>query len=176
MLAGYNRMRCNIAAGNTEIPAIIKGNISDEVAKIIVVHTNTKQRGLTSIKPSELGFVLKTELGCFVALRKQLRRQGIRSGEINAGNGNVFKFEHVERTRDTLAKNYGLNPRDVQNLIQPTDLVPELLELVDCKRHAVNAAVKLTLLPEDVQYELHRAITEDRRKVSIQQADALKQQ
>lgn len=173
MLAGYKRLHCNNLAGHQKILALLKEDISESVAKAMITHTNTRQTGLSGLLTSELAFALKLELECFVELRKQLRGKGIVSGKIEL-DGKVSEFGHLEKSRDALAKTYGMKPTDVQRLLQITTLIPELLELVDTKKIALGAAVPLAALEPVMQQEIFRLFTAGHR-VDIAKAEALRE-
>lgn len=173
MLAGYKRLHCNNLAGHPEILALIKEDISEAVAKAMISHTNTRQTGLQGLHTSELAFALKLELESFVELRKQLRDKGITAGKIEV-DGKVSEFGHLEKSRDALAKTYGMKPTDVQRLLQITALIPELLELVDMKNLALAAAVPLSALEPTLQQEVFRLYTAGHR-IDIVKAEALRE-
>lgn len=172
MLAGYKRLHCNNLAGHREILALIKEDISEAVAKAMISHTNTRQTGLHGLHPSELAFAIKLELESFVELRKQLRKNGVTSGKIEV-DGKVSEFRHLEKSRDALAKTYGMKPTDVQNLLQITDLIPELLELTDTKKLAMAAAVSLSRLDQNAQQAVYRLYSEG-NAIDIAKAEALR--
>lgn len=172
LLAGYKRLHCNNLAGHREILALIKEDIPESVARAMMTHTNTRQSGLESLRTSELAFALKLELESFVELRKQLRKKGISSGTIEV-DGKVSEFGHLEKSRDALAKSYGMKPTDVQRLLQLTDLIPELLELVDAKKLAIAAAVALSRLDMDAQQMVYR-LCSDGKAIDIAKAEAMR--
>lgn len=172
MLAGYKRLYCNNLAGHKEILALIKEDISEAVAKVMISHTNTRQTGLQGLRTSELAFALKLELESFVELRKQLRDKGITAGKIEV-DGKVSEFRHLEKSRDALAKTYDMKPTDIQNLLQITVLIPDLLELVDAKKLAIAAAVMLSGLDSSVQQTVYQLYTQG-NPIDISRAEALR--
>lgn len=164
LLAGYNRRRCNQVAGNKQIPAVVRQGISDGEAKLIITHSN-RQRGLDELLPSEKAFAFKMELEGLKETRKQLQKVDLITqleSAVNADeqpvSGQVFNFEHLEKTRSTLAEHYGLKPTEIQRLIRLTHLCPELLELVDGAKLPVYVAVPITYLPADTQLLLYHQI------------------
>ncbi|WP_432353190.1 ParB/RepB/Spo0J family partition protein [Anaerotruncus rubiinfantis] len=150
LLAGYKRLYCNTKAGHREILALVDHKIPDAAAELIVTQTNTTQYGLSDFLPSELAYALKMELDAFTELRRQLKSKGETTGEIQVGD-KVFQMAHLEKSRDSLAKAYGITATNVQRYIQLTSLIPPLLELVDQKKIALRAAVPLSTLPEELQ-------------------------
>lgn len=180
LLAGYNRRHCNQIAGNKQIPAVIKRGISNGEAKLIITHSN-RQRGLDELLPSEKAFAFKMELEGLKETRRQQKKVAAIEQLEMAANADeqgvcdkVFNFEHLEKTRCTLAEHYGLKPTDVQRLIRLTHLCPELLELVDENKIQVYVAVPLSYLSMDMQLVVHRLITENRYKLDIEKTELLK--
>jgi len=180
LLAGYNRRRCNQVAGNKQIPAVVRRGISDGEAKLIITHSN-RQRGLDELLPSEKAFAFKMELEGLKETRKQQQKVELITqleSAVNADeqplSGEVFNFEHLEKTRSTLAEHYGLKPTEIQRLIRLTHLCPELLEVVDDGKLPVYVAVPVTYLSEDIQRLLFRLMTETGYKMDIEKAELLK--
>lgn len=180
LLSGYNRRPCNQLAGNSELPAVVRHNVSDGEAKLIITHSN-RQRGLDELLPREKAFAFHMELEGLKETRRELKKvQAIEALEnaVNADEqevfGKLFKFEQGEYTRETLAKQYGLKATEVQRLIRLTQLHPLLLELVDTGNLADYVAVPLTYFSEEMQLLVHRIVTEKHYKVDIQMAELLK--
>lgn len=73
LLSGYNRRHCNTLAGKKQIPAIIKQDVSDGEAKLIITHSN-RQRGLDELLPSEKAFAFKMELEGLKETRRELKK------------------------------------------------------------------------------------------------------
>ena len=165
LLSGYKRLYCNAEAGNREILALIDEDVPEAAAKLIVTQTNTTQYGMKNLLPSELAYALKMELEAFTELRHQLRKRKAQNKvcqmehleKIEVGD-KVYHVAHLEKSRDSLAKAYGMKPTEVQRLIQLTDLIPTLLELVDQKKLAMRPAVILSTLPKEAQKEVFSAI------------------
>ena len=153
LLAGYKRLSCNKDVGNTEILALVDDEIPEAAAELIVTQTNTTQYGLKDFMPSELAYALKMELEAFTELRRQLKSRGETDGKIQVGD-KVFQMAHLEKSRDSLAKSYGMTATNVQRYIQLTSLIPGLLSLVDQKQLALRAAVPLSSLPQSIQEEV----------------------
>lgn len=180
LLSGYNRRHCNTLAGNKQIPAIIKQDVSDGEAKLIITHSN-RQRGLDELLPSEKAFAFKMELEGLKETRRELKKVAMieqLESAVNADEqealGKVFKFEHLEKTRETLAKTYGIKAIDIQRLIRLTFLVPSLLSLVDEGAIADYVAVPITYLSTEMQEELFQLLTEKEYRLDISKAELLK--
>lgn len=180
LLAGYNRRHCNRLAGNKQLPAVIMHDVSDGDAKLIIIHSN-RQRGLDELLPSEKAFAFKMELEGLKETRRELKKvETIEQLEmaVNADeqdvSDKVFKFEHLEKTRETLAKSYGLKAVDVQRLIRLTHLHVDLLDLVDDGKIADYVAVPLTYISSELQAEIAHQLTDGIYRIDIDKAELLK--
>ena len=180
LLAGYNRRHCNTLAGNLQIPAVVKQNICDGEAKLIITHSN-RQRGLDELLPSEKAFAFKMELEGLKETRRELKKveviehieQAVNADEQEV-SGKLFNFEQGEYTRETLAKQYGLTATEVQRLIRLTHLNSELLTLVDEKKIADYVAIPLTYLSEEMQLVVYQLLTQKNYRIDISKAELLK--
>lgn len=172
LLAGYKRLYCNTKAGNREILALVDEEIPDAAAELIVTQTNTTQYGLGNFLPSEMAYALKMELDALTELRRQLKEKGEAVDKIEVGN-RVYHMVHLERSRDNIAKSYGLKPIDVQRHIQLTKLIPALLDLVDRKYLPIRTAVILSTLPEKIQLAVLGCLKEG-RSLTMNRAQTIK--
>lgn len=172
LLAGYKRLYCNTQAGNREILALVDENIPDAAAELIVTQTNTTQYGLGDFLPSEMAYALKMELDALTELRRQLKGKGNTSGEIKIGD-KVCHVAHLEKSRDSLAKCYGITPTEAQRYIQLTNLLPALLDLVDQRYLPVRTGVILSTLPEEIQRAVLDCLKEG-RALTVDGAQAIK--
>ena len=161
LLAGYKRLYCNTQAGNREILALVDEDIPDAAAELIVTQTNATQYGLGDFLPSEMAYALKMELDALTELRRQLKEKGETADRIEVGN-RVYHMVHLERSRDNIAKAYGLKPIEAQRYIQLTKLLPALLDLVDQKYLPIRTGVVLSTLPEEIQTAVLGCLKEGR--------------
>ena len=120
MVAGHRRKCAATLAGITEMPCIVR-NLTDDEATIIMVDSNLQRE---TILPSEKAFAYKMKLD---AMKRQAGRPKNNSGQ-NDQNlmGTV--------SRDVLAKQVGESFKQVQRYIRLTELIPELLDMVDSNR------------------------------------------
>lgn len=174
LLAGYKRLYCNTQAGNREILALVDENIPDAAAELIVTQTNATQYGLGDFLPSETAYALKMELDALTELRRQLKEKGKTAEEIEVGS-RVYHMVHLERSRDNIAKSYGLKPIEAQRYIQLTKLLPALLDLVDQKYLPIRTAVILSTLPEEIQAAVLGCLKEG-RTLTVNRAQAIKEE
>lgn len=137
MISGHRRKRASELANNDTIPCIVR-NLSDDEATIIMVDSNMQRE---EILPSEKAFAYKMKLE---ALGHQGKTTELTSGQV------VRKLE----TADIIGKENDESGRQVRRYIRLTELIPELLEMVDDKKIAFNPAVEISYLDEDNQYAL----------------------
>ena len=144
MISGHRRKRANELAGNTKIKAIIR-ELTDDEAIILMVDSN-KQR--ETVLPSEKAFAYKMKL-------EAEKRQGKRNDLTSVPLGQ--KFEMLT-TREKIAEEFGESSSNVQRYIRLTELIPEILELVDEEKIKLRPAVEISYLKKDEQEILLDAI------------------
>ena len=140
MISGHSRKRASELANKDTIPCIVR-NLSDDEATIIMVDSNMQRE---EILPSEKAFAYKMKLD---ALNHQGKRNDLTCGQVG------HKLEN-NKSRDIIAENSEDSARQIQRFIRLTELIPELLEMVDDKKIAFNPAVEISYLDEDNQYAL----------------------
>lgn len=134
MISGHRRKRACELAGIKEIPAIVR-EMSDEEATILMVDSN-KQR--ERILPSEKAFAYKMKLE---AMKKQGKRNDLTSRPM------VDKL----KSADIIGEEVGESGRQIQRYIRLTELIPELLQLVDDEKMKLRPAVEISYLTKSEQ-------------------------
>ena len=157
LVAGHRRHRASELAGLDTMPVIIR-NLDDDAATIIMVDSNLQRE---NILPSERAFAFKMKLD---ALKRQGSRSDLTSRQV------VGKLE----TADIVWKDSGDSGRQVQRYIRLTELIPELLSMVDEKKIAFNPAVELSYLKPEEQLLLIEAMDIEQATPSLSQAQRLK--
>ena len=158
ILSGHNRVYAAGQAGITEIPAVVKANLSDEEAESIAVITNILQRGFSDLKLSEQAYAVALRYNKLFDERKlksisdELYR--IENGKARPHEENV-PLEHLT-TRDAAAEEYGISPATVARLLRINTLIEPLKELVDKGNIKIRSAVDLSFLTEDEQRMVYR--------------------
>ena len=142
LLSGHRRMRACQLAGLETLRCEIVDMTRDE-ATIFMVESNFQR---TTILPSEKAFAYKMRMEAM----KRLPGRPEKGAPVGPNFG--------ERSRDLLAKESGDSKSQVQRYIRLTELVPELLKMVDEGRIALRPAVELSYLPEDMQHDLVESI------------------
>lgn len=157
IVSGHRRHHASILAGKAEVPAIVR-ELDDDAAILIMVDSNLQRE---TILPSEKAFAYKMKLD---AMNRQGERNDLTSRQV------VGKLESA----DIVGKDIGESGRQVQRYIRLTNLTPDLLELVDSKAIAFNAAVEVSYLSEEEQGLLSDAIEREETSPSLSQAKRLK--
>lgn len=157
LVAGHRRKRaCELAKLET-MPAIVR-NLDDDAATIIMVDSNLQRE---NILPSERAFAYKMKLDA-------VKRQGTRTDLTFRQVGE--KLNNIEE----LAKTTGDSGRQISRYIRLTELIPELLDMVDEKKIAFNPAVELSYLKKEEQTDLLEAMDMEQATPSLSQAQRLK--
>ena len=156
VISGHRRLHAAVKAGMKTVPALIYAISRDEAA-IMLVDSNLHRE---HILPSEKAFAYKLK---YDALKAQGKRNDLTSGQP------VPKSDD-NRTMSVIGENVGESYKTVQRYIRLTNLIPELLELVDEGKIALTPAVELSYLSDEQQYALLGTIEEEDRTPSFSQA------
>lgn len=156
IVAGHRRCRASALAGLTEMPVIIR-EMDDDAATIIMVDSNLQRE---VILPSEKAFAFKMKL-------EAMKRQGARRDLTSSQFGTKLE---KGRADEILAEQVGESRNQIQRYIRLTELVPELLVLVDEKKVALNSAVELSYIPKEEQSLVEEAMERDEASPSLKQA------
>ena len=161
IVSGHRRHHASQLAGLTEIPAIVR-EMDDDTAILLMVDSNLQREELL---PSEKAFAYKMTLD---AMKRQGQRTDLTSAQIGR------KFDGKE-SRELLAEQVGESRNQISRFIRLTNLVPDLLDRVDNKTMAFNAAVEVSYLTEPEQLMLCDAIEREECTPNLSQAKRLKQ-
>ena len=161
IVSGHRRHHASLLAGLTEIPAIVR-EMDDDTAILLMVDSNLQREELL---PSEKAFAYKMKLD---AMKRQGQRTDLTSAQIGR------KFDGKE-SRELLAEQVGESRNQISRFIRLTNLVPDLLDRVDNKTMAFNAAVEVSYLTEPEQLMLCDAIEREECTPNLSQAKRLKQ-
>ena len=160
IISGHRRQYAAKLAGLDTLPVIVR-QMSDDAAVILMVDSNLQRE---HILPSERAFAYKMKL-------EALKNQGARS---DLTCGQIGHKLNGAKARDIVADESGDNARNVQRFIRLTNLVPELLDMVDEKKIAFNPAVELSYLDEGQQRDFLEAMNDTQNAPSLSQAQRLK--
>ena len=145
MVSGHRRMHAAQLAGLTTIPAIVR-ELSDDDAIVVMVDANIQREELL---PSEKAFAYKMK-------QEAMKHQGSRT-DLTLGQ-NVPKFK---RTTEAIADGTGESYKQIQRYIRLTELIPELLDLVDNKKLQFTVAVNISYIDKEVQPDTSKVVLDE---------------
>lgn len=157
LISGHRRHRASQLAGMETMPVIVR-DLDDDEATIIMVDSNLQRETLL---PSERAFAYKMKLE---AVKHQGQRTDLTSRRV------VGKLEMA----DVVGEQAGDSGRQVQRYIRLTELIPQLLDMVDEKKIAFNPAYELSFLKPEEQEQLLDAMDSEQATPSLSQAQRLK--
>ena len=157
IISGHRRKHAAELAHLDTVPVIVR-NMEDDAATILMVDSNLQRE---HILPSERAFAYKMKL-------EALKNQGARSDLTSAQLGRKLE------TADIVGQESGDSRNQVRRFIRLTNLVPELLDMVDEKKIAFNPAVELSYLDTNQQRDFLEAMNDTQNAPSLSQAQRLK--
>lgn len=158
IISGHRRAHAAELAGLTEVPVLVR-QMDDDAATVLMVDSNLQRE---NILPSERAYAYKMKL-------EAMKRQAGRPSKENACQVGT----HL-RSDQELGEQVGDSARQVQRYIRLTNLIPELLEMVDQKQISFNPAVELSYLAPEEQEVFMQAMDEVQASPSLSQAQRLK--
>ena len=157
IISGHRRQYAAKLAGLETLPVIVR-NMDDDAAVLLMVDSNLQRE---TILPSERAFAYKMKL-------EALKNQGARSDLTSSQIGTKLRAD------EKVAQDLGESRNQVQRFIRLTNLIPELLDMVDEKKIAFNPAVELSYLDESQQRDFLEAMEDTQNAPSLSQAQQLK--
>ena len=157
LVSGHRRHHASFLAGKETMPVIVR-ELDDDAATILMVDSNLQRE---TILPSERAFAYKMKL-------EAIKHQGARSDLTSCQVGTKL------RSDAQLADGTGDSARTVQRYIRLTELIPQLLDMVDEKKIAFNPAVELSYLKKEEQELFLEAMEYAQSAPSLAQAQRLK--
>lgn len=157
IISGHRRAHAAELAGLAEVPVLVR-DMDDDAATVLMVDSNLQRE---NILPSERAFAYKMKLE---ALNHQGQRSDLTSVQV----------EQKSNARSILAQETGSSEATIFRFIRLTNLVPDLLDLVDCKQISFNPAVELSYLSPEEQETFLQAMDEVQAAPSLSQAQRLK--
>ena len=158
LVAGHRRHRASELAEKETMPVIVR-DLDDDAATIIMVDSNLQRE---SLLPSERAFAYKMKL-------EAVKHQGARTDLTSRQLG-----EKSQTSIQKVADQAGESQRQVQRYIRLTELIPELMDMVDEKKVALNPAYELSFLKKEEQVDLLDAMDSEQATPSLSQAQRLK--
>ena len=157
IISGHRRQYAAKLAGLDTLPVIVR-QMSDDAAVILMVDSNLQRE---HILPSERAFAYKMKLDA-------LKNQGARSDLTSSQIGTKLRAD------EKVAQDLGESRNQIQRFIRLTNLIPELLDMVDEKKISFNPAVELSYLDESQQRDFLEAMADTQNAPSLSQAQRLK--
>ena len=157
IISGHRRQHAAQLAGLDALPVIVR-NMDDDAAVLLMVDSNLQRE---NILPSERAFAYKMKL-------EALKNQGARSDLTSSQIGTKLRAD------EKVAQDSGESRNQIQRFIRLTNLIPELLDMVDEKKIAFNPAVELSYLDESQQRDFLEAMNDTQNAPSLSQAQQLK--
>ena len=157
LISGHRRKRGCEMAGLQTMPVIIR-NLDDDAAVLVMVDSNIQREELL---PSERAFAYKMKL-------EALKHQGARMDLTSCQVGTKLRAD------EKLAESVNESARTVQRFIRLTELISELLDMVDERKLAFNPAVEVSYLKQDEQRMLLEAMDAEQTTPSLSQAQRIK--
>ena len=157
IISGHRRQYAAKLAGLETLPVIVR-QMSDDAAVILMVDSNLQRE---HILPSERAFAYKMKLDA-------LKNQGARSDLTSSQIGTKLRAD------EKVAQDLGESRNQIQRFIRLTNLIPELLDMVDEKKISFNPAVELSYLDESQQRDFLEAMDGTQNAPSVSQAQQLK--
>ena len=156
IISGHRRQHAAQLTGLDTLPVIVR-NMDDDAAVLLMVDSNLQRE---NILPSERAFAYKMKL-------EALKNQGARSDLTSVQVAPKLSTEKI-------GEEVGMSKDNVKRYIRLTNLVPELLDMVDEKKIAFNPAVELSYLDEAQQRDFLEAMNDTQNAPSLSQAQRLK--
>lgn len=160
LVAGHRRHRASELAEKETMPVIVR-DLDDDAATIIMVDSNLQRE---SLLPSERAFAYKMKLD---AMKHQGERVDLTCSQV----GNKLEGK---KSSEILAEQVGQSKNQIFRYIRLTELIPELLDMVDEKKIALNPAYELSFLKKEEQVDLLDAMDSEQATPSLSQAQRLK--
>ena len=157
IISGHRRQYAAKLAGLETLPVIVR-NMDDNAAVLLMVDSNLQRE---HILPSERAFAYKMKL-------EALKNQGARSDLTSSQIGTKLRAD------EKVAQDLGESRNQIQRFVRLTNLIPELLDMVDEKKISFNPAVELSYLDESQQREFLEAMDGTQNAPSVSQAQQLK--
>ena len=157
IISGHRRQHAAQLAGLDTLPVIVR-QMDDDAAVLLMVDSNLQRE---NILPSERAFAYKMKL-------EALKNQGARSDLTSSQVGTKLRADEI------LAQQAGSSRNQVQRYIRLTELIPELMDMVDEKKIALNPAYELSFLKKEEQVDLLDAMDSEQATPSLSQAQRLK--
>ena len=166
LVAGHRRHRASELAEKETMPVIVR-DLDDDAATIIMVDSNLQRE---SLLPSERAFAYKMKLD---AIKHQGARTDLTSAQVGPQSTSAQVGPKLTAA-EKIAENSPDSKSQIKRFIRLTELIPELMDMVDEKKIALNPAYELSFLKKEEQVDLLDAMDSEQATPSLSQAQRLK--
>jgi ParB family chromosome partitioning protein len=173
ILSGHNRTEASKRSGLTEVPAIVKEDLSDAEAALFVTESNLIQRSFADLKHSERAVTLKNHLEALKKFRGTNNQNALLAF---LGDDPSAQVAHKTRSRDKVAESYALSKDTVMRYVRLTKLPRAMLDKVDDGKLKFMVAVELSWMSERELDFLSELLEDDKVNISLKRAKWLRKE
>ena len=168
IISGHRRKAACELLELEKLPVIVR-DMTDDQAVIIMVDSNIQRENLL---PSEKAFAFKMKLD---AMKKQGKRTDLTPIKVDPKSSDLTSGQVVQKSSvEILGEQVGENYKQIQRYIRLTELIPEILQIVDERKMAFNPAVEISFLAKQEQMQLLDVIKKEQSTPSLSQARMMK--
>jgi ParB family chromosome partitioning protein len=173
ILSGHNRVEAAKSLELTEVPAVVKEDLNDDEAALLVTESNLIQRSFADLRHSERAVTLKNHLE---ALKKSNGKDNKRNSLLDFFEEQGAQVAHRQKSRDKVADKYALSKDTVMRYVRLAKLPKALLKKVDDDKLKFIPAVELSWLSDNELNELEKILESNEVKISLNHAKHLRQE
>ena len=168
ILSGHNRVEACKQAGITEIPCVIKNDLSLEDATLIVTETNLMQRSFNDLSHSERAYILEQHY-------KTIKKQGKRNDLLKEiGNLMIENNVKAEYNIEKVGNEYNLSKDTVARYMRLSKLIPRLLEKIDSEQLPIRVGYNISFIEDTNIQERINVLLDNGIKINIEKSEKLK--
>ena len=168
ILSGHNRVEACKQAGITEIPCVIKNDLTVEEATIIVTETNLMQRSFSDLSHSERAYILEQH---YKAIKKQGKRNDLLK---EIGNLMIENNIKTEYNIEKVGNEYNLSKDTVARYMRLAKLIPSLLDKIDNEQLPIRVGYNISFIEDKEIQEKINELLDNEIKINIEKSEKLK--
>ena len=182
ILSGHNRFNAGKIVGLNEFPCVIKTDLADEEARLIVTETNLMQRSFTDLSHSERAEIIVSHYDAIKSQGKRsdliLEVENILKNTLECSNSKenstCTQIGYKLKSGEKLGERYGLSKNTVARYLRVYELIKNLKELLDEKKIGLMVGVELSFLGKEEQELVFDFLTENNLRVDIKKAEQIR--
>ena len=168
ILSGHNRVEACKQAGITEIPCVIKNDLTLEEATIIVTETNLMQRSFSDLSHSERAYILEQH---YKAIKKQGKRNDLLK---EIGNLMIENNIKTEYNIEKVGNEYNLSKNTVARYMRLAKLIPSLLDKIDNEQLSLVVGYNISFIEDKEIQEKINELLDNEIKINVEKSEKLK--